>query len=172
MKSIVLAATASLFLAGASFAEFRLSEFSDQYETKRRKGFTEWVTAETRDEEYKRYERKGQFPIYIESSDQGERRIYEDNPDGFLFQFWNIYGEKGFCDKDRELRKHKYVLLTASKYENAKGHVLYQGIWVSRDVEERMERVIRRYGISQAYISDDHVPEEPKARKNKKKKKE
>ena len=126
--------------------------------TKRRKAFTDWVTPDTAQETYERYERKGQFPIYHESSEQGERRIYEDNPDSFSFQIWSLYGEKGFCKKDSELRKKGYVLLTASKYTNEKGRTLYRGIWVSQDVEKRMERVIRRYGISKAYISTDHVP--------------
>jgi len=131
----------------------QLSEFSDKYETKRRKGFTEWVTEKTMKDEYERYERKGQFPIYHESSEKGERRIYEDNPDGFLFQIWGVYGEKGFIKKNRELSK-QYVLLTASAYTNKQGHTLYRGVWVSKDVEERMQRVIRRYGISQAVITD------------------
>ncbi len=57
--------------------------------------------------------------------------------------------------KDEELRKKKYVLLTASKYTNEKGKTLYRGIWISKDVEERMVRVIDRYGISQTVITND-----------------
>lgn len=158
-----------LFIATAAQAEFRLSELDERGATKRRKAFTEWVkTDEEKKEEYGRYERKGQFPIYHESSEEGERRLYEDNPDGFYYQFWAIYGEKGFCNKDKELRKENYVLLTASKYTFNKGGTLYRGIWVSRDVEERMERVIRRYGMSQAFISEDHVPAAPSRKKKKK----
>ena len=147
-----------LLCAGTTLAEFNLSELSEKRATKRRKAFTDWVTPDTAQKTYERYERKGQFPIYHESSEQGERRIYEDNPDSFSFQIWSLYGEKGFCKKDSELRKEGYVLLTASKYTHKKGHTLYRGIWISQDVEERMERVIRRYGISKAYISKDHVP--------------
>lgn len=157
-KKLLIILTA--LVVGNTFAEFRLSEFSEKYATKRRKAFTDWITKETLEEAYERYDRKGQFPIYHESSEKGERRIYEDNPDSFGFQVWSVYGEKGFCKKDNELRRHGYVLLTASKYTNKKGHTLYRGIWVSEDVEKQMQRVIRRYGISQAYISADHVPAE------------
>ena len=143
---------------GLVHAEFQLSELSEKRETKRRKAFTEWVTDKTAKEEYERYDRKGQFPIYHESSAKGERRLYEDNPDGFMYQIWSLYGEKGFVKKNRELSKEKYVLLTASQFTNEKGHTLYRGIWVSKDVEDRMVRVIDRYGISQAVISPDHVP--------------
>lgn len=147
-----------LLWAGTTQAEFSISELSEKQTTKRRKAFTDWVTPETAQETYERYDRKGQFPIYHESSEQGERRIYEDSPDSFGFQIWSLYGEKDFCKKDSELRRDGLVLLTASKYTYKKGYTLYRGIWVSRDVEKRMERVIRRYGISKAYISTDHVP--------------
>jgi hypothetical protein len=158
-------------VAGSTFAEFRLSEFSERSATKRRKAFTPWVTEDTAQKTYERYDRKGQFPIYHESSEQGERRIYEDNPDTFGFQIWGIYGEKGFCKKNSELRRKRFILLTASKYTNEKGHTLYRGIWVSQDVEKRMQRVIRRYGISQAYISPDHEPVAPARKKGKDSKK-
>lgn len=154
MKRQMLLAAALTMVASVACAEIKLSEFSEKYDTKRRKAFTEWVTAETLKEEYERYERKGQFPIYHESSEKGERRIYEDNPDGFMFQIWSLYGDKAFTKKDKELRKHNYVLLTAS-CDTSNGRKLYRGIWVSLDVEKRMQRVIRRYGISQAVIADD-----------------
>ena len=145
-------------LPGLVHAEFQLSELSPKRETKRRKAFTEWVNEKTLKEEYERYDRKGQFPIYHESSAKGERRLYEDNPDGFMYQIWSLYGEKGFIKKSQALRKDNYVLLTASKFTTDKGHTLYRGIWVSKDIEERMVRVIERYGISQAVISADHIP--------------
>ncbi len=159
MKPILIFAAASMLLPSFATAEFKLSELSEKNETKRRKAFTEWVsTEEEKKEEYGRYERKGQFVIYMETSEKGERRIYEDNPDGFLYNFWFLYGEANFCKKNKELRKKGFVLLSASSYTNERSQTLYQGIWVSKDVEERMQRVIRRYGISQATISEDHVP--------------
>ena len=105
-------------LPGLVQAELKLSELSPKQDTRRRKAFTEWVSGEALKKEYGRYDRKGQFPIYHESSEQGERRLYEDNPDGFMYQIWSLYGEKGFVKKDKELRKHNYVLLTASAYKN------------------------------------------------------
>ncbi len=153
-KQVLLIVMLTALISGVR-AEIKLSELSDKYATKRRKAFTDWVTTETLKEEYERYDRKGQFPIYHESSEKGERRIYEDNPDCFAFQVWSLYGEKAFCKKDRVLHKDGYVLLTASAYTNKGGNTLYRGIWVSRDIEERMQRVIRRYGISQARITTE-----------------
>ncbi len=155
MKKQILMAVVFGLAVSTVQAGVKVSELSERDAKKRNRAFTEWVTPETMKDEYERYERRGKFPIYMESSEKGERRLYEDNPDAFAFQIWNIYGEKDFCAKDKELREANYVLLTASSYTDAKGYTLFKGVWVSRDVGERMERVIRRYGISQAVVTDD-----------------
>ncbi len=159
MKKHIIMAVVVAMAVSTVHAGIKLSELTDRNATKRRKAFTEWVTPETMKEEYERYERKGKFPIYHESSEKGERRIYADCPDGFAFQIWSIFGEKDFCGKDKELRKDNNVLLTASSYTDPQGHTLYRGVWVSTDIEKRMQRVIRRYSISQAVITDDDATE-------------